>query len=172
MAVGRRIGLLDLNVGCRDSFFGIADRRCDWPEELRRLNSVFNRIRPKYDGRINFVIDVHQPASVDRLVERVRYDQREWLASIVDLIVLKRQIRLPMWMQVTPWPWRWIHTRHVTMRENGHNTRSVFGSCCLNRHCAAVCYRAVNDRAMYETFDRNVCCVAHLPSHLQTTIHT
>src|SRR5881409_1350335 len=71
----------DLNVGCRDSFFGIADRRCDWPEELRRLNSVFSRIRSKHDGRINFVIDVDQPASVDGLVKRVRYDQCEWLAS-------------------------------------------------------------------------------------------
>src|SRR5437667_1243698 len=131
-----------------------------------------NRIRPKYDGRINFVIDVHQPASVDRLVERVRYDQREWLAGVVDLIVLKRQIRLPMWMQVTPWSWRWIHTRHVAVREHGHNTRSVCGSSCINRHCPAVCYRAVNDRGMYETFDRNVCCVTHSPGHLQPTIHT
>ncbi len=76
-----------------------------------------------------------------------------------------------MRMQMTPGLWRWVHSRHVAMRENCQDSRRPFGLIGIDRHRPAVCYRAANDDALSRAGDLNVCCVVQTTSNLERTLN-
>ena len=63
---------------------------------------LLGRPRVEHHGPIDFVLDFDQRAGIGRLVERLGDHQRDWLACIVNLVVLKRQVGLSLRAQMAP----------------------------------------------------------------------
>jgi len=57
MAIGRRVGLVDPDGSRRDRGVGVADRRRDRPQELRRVDSLLRRLAGEHDRRLGGVFD-------------------------------------------------------------------------------------------------------------------
>src|SRR6266446_444672 len=167
VAIGRRVGLLDLDGAGRDSTVGLADRRRDRPEELRRVDGVLRRLRAEHHGSLGLILDVDQRAGMRRLVERRGDDERDRLTGVVDLVVLQHQIGLPLRMEVAPGQGRRVHARHVAMGEHRQYARRLFGRGSIDRHRPAVRDGAMDDRGVDRAIERNVCRVMRAARHLE-----
>ena len=116
------------------------------------------------------VLDVDQRPGVGGLGKRIRHDQGNRLAGVVNLIVLERQIALSVRTKVAPGLGRRVHARHVAMSEYRKDARRLFGGSGVDRHGPAIGDRAVDDRRMHGTFDRNIGRVAGAAGDLQPTV--
>src|SRR5437870_8654766 len=68
MAIGRRVGLLDLDGSRGDCLVSVADRRSDGPEKLRRIDGLLRNLRAEHDRSSSAVLDPGQRAAISRLV--------------------------------------------------------------------------------------------------------
>ena len=170
VAIGRRVGSLDADRGSRDCLLGIPDRRRDRPQELRRVDGVLRRLRTEHHRALRLVLDPNQRGGMGRLVERRGDHQRNRLAGIVDPLILKRQIRLPMRVKVAPGLWRRVHARHASMGEHRQHARHLFGDGSVDRHRPAVRDGAGNDRGVRRVCERNIRRVARGAGHLEPPV--
>ena len=170
VAIGGRIGLLDPDGAGRDTLVGIADRRADRPQKLWRIDGLHRHVRAEHQRPLGLVFDADQRPGMARLVERRRDHQRDRLAGVVDLVVLQRQIALPVRMEVAPGLWRRVHARHVAMGKYRQHAGRIRRGRRVDRHCPAVCYRTVDDRSMHRACDRNIGRVARAAGHLERSI--
>src|ERR1700730_5669557 len=104
------------------------------------------------------------------LVERRGDHQCHWLTRVMNPVVLKWQIALSIRMQVTPRIWCRIHSRHVLMREHAQYAGRILGDAGVNRYCAAVRNRAVDDCGVHRARERNIGRVACAAGHLERAV--
>src|SRR5712691_10125472 len=90
VAIGRRVGLLDLDGSRGDCLVSVADRRSDGPEKLRRNDGRFRALRTEHHRTTGVVLDPDQRPSMSGRDPGPGDDQSDWLAGVVDLVVLKR----------------------------------------------------------------------------------
>ena len=170
MAIRRGVGPLDRDRGSRDGRVGIAHRRSDGPQELRRIDGVLRRLRAEHHGLPRLVFDPDQRTGVGCLIERAGDHQRNRLAGVVDLLVLKRQIGLPVRMQVAPGFRRRVHARQVAMREHRQHAGCLLRGAGVDRHRPAVRDGAVDNRGVRRAGERNIGGVARTAGHLEPPV--
>ncbi|HWF84505.1 MAG TPA: hypothetical protein VG222_06655 [Vicinamibacterales bacterium] len=72
------------------------------------------------------------------LIPRIGDDNGDGLAGVVNLVVLQRQVRLAVRVELAPRFWRRIHARHVPVRESGNHAGGSFGGSRIERCKATV----------------------------------
>src|SRR5258708_26801199 len=84
------------------------------------------------------------------------------------LVILKRQVGLPLRAQVAPG--QRVHARHVFVGEHDKHAGCPFGGSGVDRHGPAIRDRAIDDCGVGYAFERNICRVACSSGHLEPAI--
>ena len=117
---------------------------------------------------MRFVRDFYERAGIGCLVKRGGNHQRNRLTRVMNLVILKRQVGLPLRVQVAPR--HRVHARHVFVGEHDEHARCVFGSSGVDRHGPAICDRAIDDCGVGYGCERNICRVACTSGHLEPAV--
>src|SRR5262249_39171975 len=148
---------------------GIAHRRSDGPDKLRRVDSSLRRLRIKCRGRRRFIVHLYQRAGVSGLLERRGDDERHRLAGIVDPIVLKRQKALSRRTVFVPWLGCRGHPRQISVSEDRQHA-CLFRCAGVDRFDAPICDRALNNYRAYGARTANVGRVCGATADFKVTI--
>ena len=170
MAIRRRVGLFDPHGAVSYSLVGVADRRCDWPEELWRIDGLVGYLAIEYDRLLSLVFRTDQCPGMHRLIARRCDHQCDRLAGVVDLVVLKREVTLAVWMEVAPGLGCWVHPRHVAMCKHHQYTRCLLGGGDIDRYRPPVCNDAMDDGGVYGAHERDIRRVTRAAGHLQPSV--
>src|SRR3989442_5402362 len=170
VAIGRRVGLLDLDGSRGDCVIGVADRRSDRPEKLWRIDGLVRALPTEHHRSSDIVLDPDQRPGMSGLIPGTGGQQGDWLARVVDLVVLKRQVGLPVRMQVAPGLWRWVHARHGAIGEHPEYAGRFFGGRGIDRDRPAVRDGALDDRGVGRVGEWNIRRVARRTGDFEPSV--
>ena len=70
VAIRRRVGPFDPHGAVSDSLVGVAHRRCDRPQELRRIDGLVGHLAVEYDRLLSRIFGTDQCPGMHRVIAR------------------------------------------------------------------------------------------------------